>query len=865
MIGTVSSSYSSSRRITASSVSSSRWTTAPPHTSQVQSLFGGACTWYVAPQLSHTRRPAIRSRTIAVGTSRLITRSSGCPSSTSSSFSACWSVRGKPSSTKPWSMSPSSAKRSSTILSVRSSGTRSPRFMYSSASSPAGVPAAAAARNRSPVETCSIPYRSERRAACVPLPAPCLPSRTRRGPRLIDSLRLGEEALVVAHHQLAVDLFHRLERDAHRDQQRGATERELPDVPQREHQQRRDRDRREEQRARQRDAVQGLRQVPLCRRTRSDPGYEPALLADDVRLLRRVERDRGIEVRKEDDQERVHPDVEPALALDQVVVDELLEPLPRRRGGDQGRERQDRAREDDRDHTRLVHLQRYVRALSAVHSSPHDAFGELHRYPALPRLDEHDPDNHRDTDGDDREELELASLAVDRRTLRGQARHDRREDQDRHAVPDAALGDELGQPHQQRGTGRPDQYDERGAGRVEDRDEVAALEAGEAEEPALALVQSEHEAGRLHECEPDREVTGPLGDLLLADLALVLPFLELRDHDPEQLHDDRRRDVRHDPEEEDRDVRDRAAREEVEEAHDPGVLRLLLQVLDRVEVDERDRQVGADAVDPDDQQGEEDLVAQVGHPEHVPQPGEHGGARPPLASGTPSLAVGQGVPLGRGTPLEWHRDALGAAAGGLDRACRRTRERVCAHRQRLRQLPAAEHLHEPLLRDEPTRAQHTRVDLGAGVEPFERVEVHDRVLDAERVGEPLGLRRTPSQRSLAAFEAGLHGVARALALHAAPDRLAAPPRDAAPGPAAARAPAGRRLQIVRLDRHVSSTFTRCGTVRTMPRISGLSGCSTVSLIRRRPSARSVPRWRGLTPMAERTWVIRSVAAITRPR
>src|SRR6266513_3136099 len=189
----------------------------------------------------------MRSRTISVGTSRLMARSSGCPSSTSSSFSACWSVRGKPSSTKPWSMSPSSANRSSTILSVRSSGTRSPRFMYSSASRPAGVPTAAAARNRSPVETCSMPYRSARRAACVPFPAPCLPSRTRRGPLLIGALRLREETLVVAHHQLAVDLLHRFERDAHGDQQRGAAERELSDIPQREHQQRRDRDRCEEQ------------------------------------------------------------------------------------------------------------------------------------------------------------------------------------------------------------------------------------------------------------------------------------------------------------------------------------------------------------------------------------------------------------------------------------------------------------------------------------------------------------------------------------------------------------------------------------------------------------------------------------------
>ncbi len=52
-------------------MSSSRWTTRPPHTSHVQSWVGGIVTWYVAPQFSHTRRPAIRSSTISVGTSRL--------------------------------------------------------------------------------------------------------------------------------------------------------------------------------------------------------------------------------------------------------------------------------------------------------------------------------------------------------------------------------------------------------------------------------------------------------------------------------------------------------------------------------------------------------------------------------------------------------------------------------------------------------------------------------------------------------------------------------------------------------------------------------------------------------------------------
>ena len=84
--------------------------------------------------------------------------------------------------------------------------------------------------------------------------------------------------------------------------------------------------------------------------------------------------------------------------------------------------------------------------------------------------------------------------------------------------------------------------------------------------PPLPLFNTNTNAVDCIERERDGEVARPLRDLLLPGLAFVLPFLELRDHDAEQLHDDRRRDVRHDPEEEHRDRRERAAREHVEQS-----------------------------------------------------------------------------------------------------------------------------------------------------------------------------------------------------------------------------------------------------------------------------------------------------------
>jgi len=58
---------------------------------------------------------------------------------------------------------------------------------------------------------------------------------------------------------------------------------------------------------------------------------------------------------------------------------------------DQRREGEDRAGEDDRDHTRLVDLQGNEGALAAVHAAAHDTFSELDWDASLPRLDEDDP------------------------------------------------------------------------------------------------------------------------------------------------------------------------------------------------------------------------------------------------------------------------------------------------------------------------------------------------------------------------------------------------------------------------------------------------------------------------------------------
>src|SRR6185369_6176494 len=118
------------------------------------------------------------------------------------------------------------------------SGTSSPEARIGSTRRPSSVPASIALRNISPVETCGIPYASERRVACVPFPDPWGPS-TRRfttcpqrqqgagwHPPRRPPLRAAsaEEPLVVAHHHLRLHLAHGVERHADGDQHGRAAE-----------------------------------------------------------------------------------------------------------------------------------------------------------------------------------------------------------------------------------------------------------------------------------------------------------------------------------------------------------------------------------------------------------------------------------------------------------------------------------------------------------------------------------------------------------------------------------------------------------------------------------------------------------------
>src|SRR5215211_2229395 len=159
--------------------------------------------------------------------------------SISSPSASAWPTeRGKPSSRKP--SSPSSSILSKIIEITSSSGTSLPLSMYCLACRPSSVSCLLCSRRRSPVPMYGSPKSSVRREACVPLPAPGGPSRIRFNSLMSivvrRSLACGDrrakpyslqEAFVVAHHELRLELLHGVKGDADHDQDRGAAEVEV--------------------------------------------------------------------------------------------------------------------------------------------------------------------------------------------------------------------------------------------------------------------------------------------------------------------------------------------------------------------------------------------------------------------------------------------------------------------------------------------------------------------------------------------------------------------------------------------------------------------------------------------------------------
>ncbi len=230
----------------------------------------------------------------------------------------------------------------------------------------------------------------------------------------------------------------------------------------------------------------------------------------------------------------------------------------------------------------------------------------LDRDPPLALLDEDDGDDHADRQ--QREEQLRGRAAVDPRPDRERrAVDDRREDDQRDAVSDPALRDLLAEPHQERRTGGEGDEDQHEPAEVRVQDALPPEQVGVAE--------------RLRGGEHDRQVPRVLVDLRVTGLALLLELGDRRDDHRHQLEDDRGGDVRHDPEREDREARERVAGEEVQQAEDRAALAAEV-VRDLARVDARGRDEAAEPVERQDDGGEEEAAPELRHPPGVREPAD---------------------------------------------------------------------------------------------------------------------------------------------------------------------------------------------------------------------------------------------------
>ncbi len=165
-------------------------------------------------------------------------------------------------------------------------------------------------------------------------------------------------------------------------------------------------------------------------------------------------------------------------------------------------------------------------------------------------------------------------------------------------------------------------------------------------EELARVLQGEDEEDALDEADGDGEVAGVLGELLPADITLLLEAAEGRHNSGHQLEDDGGADVRHDAQRTDGALEERAAGEHVVESHEAaaaaGGLRLE-EAEQRLRIDARQGDVRAHARDEEQAERVEDPRAQLGDLHGVGEGRKHVGVTE-TNSGVAKAQRGAGAP-----------------------------------------------------------------------------------------------------------------------------------------------------------------------------------------------------------------------------
>ena len=140
----------------------------------------------------------------------------------------------------------------------------------------------------------------------------------------------------------------------------------------------------------------------------------------------------------------------------------------------------------------------------------------------------------------------------------------------------------------------------------------------------LAAARQRDRRRRLQNAQEDSQITRVLRQLRLAGLPLLVEVIESRNHDPQQLDDDRRGDVGHDAQREDRQLQERSTREQVDEVEQRRLRLLRHAGLNGLRVHAGRRNERAQPERGHDEQGKEQLPTQVGGTERLGECTEQG-------------------------------------------------------------------------------------------------------------------------------------------------------------------------------------------------------------------------------------------------
>src|SRR5882757_1077212 len=306
-----------------------------------------------------------------------------------------------------------------------------------------------------------------------------------------------------------------------------------------------------------REALQNLADMLAGGASRPDARNEPAVLAHIVRELGRIEDDSDVEEREQNDQNDVDQVVQ-RLAESDHLAEIFYKRVPRaKHQSSRGRKGQQRTCENRRNDAAGVDAQRQIRRLPAHDFAPNHPLGILHRNTPLAAFDENDEgdDSYHQCNQEDKcnrrerpPRLGLGQLVQVQDGAR-QTDHNAYEYDERHAISDSALADLLAKPHDEG----------RAGGQRQDRHKH---ETGSSVVDQRARVLQRGGDGRgLDNAQHNRQIAGVLRNLAPAQLTLFSQLFEVWEHHGHQLQDDRRGDVRHDAQRENRQLAQVAAAE----------------------------------------------------------------------------------------------------------------------------------------------------------------------------------------------------------------------------------------------------------------------------------------------------------------